>query len=556
MLDGYVYNRADWEEAENDAYLLLRLYRKYGFEEALKRVNGDFAIALFDEEKDILWLARDRFGLKPLYYTTKAAAGFAFASRPRALMALEGVSREINKQFAALFAAAHYRYFDNRPNESPYADIAQLPAAHYLRVHNGYIQKRRYWALSEQPDLKDADEQLAEHYRELLSDAVGLRLAAANHRPAFTLSGGMDSSSVLASAVRVSGEKQHAFSTVYADKTYDESDEIRSMLATKVEEWHPVSVDAPDVMRLVDQMVQVHDEPVATATWLSHYVLCQEVSSQGFGGLFGGLGGDELNAGEYEYFLYHFADLHHGEKNNRQFDHEVDKWVEYHDHPIFRKNMQVVHDGFSRLLDINKPGRCLPDPIRLERYAPALNDEFFNLVTFEPILDHPFTSYLKNRTYQDIYRETAPCCLRAEDRQATAFNLENFLPFFDHRLAEFMFRVPGRLKIREGVTKRLLRDAMQGVLPEETRSRIKKTGWNAPAHIWFTGEGGEHLRDLVSSQAFKERGVYNVKYVEHLIDEHDDIMKSGRLAENHMMFFWQLVNLESWLRYNQSEMVA
>ena len=133
-----------------------------------------------------------------------------------------------------------------------------------------------------------------------------------------------------------------------------------------------------------------------------------------------------------------------------------------------------------------------------------------------PAMDQPFRTYLKNRTYQDLFRETAPCCLRAEDRQTAAFGLEHFDPFLDHRLLELMFRVPGKMKIRDGVTKILLRRAMQGILPEETRTRIKKSGWNAPAHVWFSGSNAARLRDLVASRAFRERGIYDVEEVEHL----------------------------------------
>jgi asparagine synthase (glutamine-hydrolysing) len=163
-------------------------------------------------------------------------------------------------------------------------------------------------------------------------------------------------------------------------------------------------------------------------------------------------------------------------------------------------------------------------------------------------MDHPFQSWLLNRTYQDIYRETAPCCLRAEDRHTTSQGLQRFDPFFDYRLMEFMFAVPGSCKIRDGVTKRLLREAMTGILPDETRLRIKKTGWNAPAHRWFSrGQNLDDLRDLVASRAFRERGLYNVPEVMRLIDEHIDIVENNRVVDNHMMFLWQLVNVEIWL---------
>jgi asparagine synthase (glutamine-hydrolysing) len=171
-------------------------------------------------------------------------------------------------------------------------------------------------------------------------------------------------------------------------------------------------------------------------------------------------------------------------------------------------------------------------------------------------MDHPFTSALKNRTYQDLFRETAPCCLRAEDRQCTAFGIDHADPFLDYRLVEFMFRVPGTMKIRDGVTKRLLREAMRGVLPEETRTRIAKTGWNAPAHRWFTGRGLEQLRDMVASRRFRERGVYRPQEVDRIVDEHVAIVSSGEPRENHMMFLWQLVNLETWLSMQPQKVVA
>lgn len=545
VIDGGIYNRDEFPASRNDAELFARLYLECGFESALQRINGDFAVALFDQRADELWLARDRFGCKPLYYTNYLDA-VAFASRPRALFTLPGVGVQPDRQFVGLFAASHYRYFDNQQERSPYTEIAQLPAAHLLHWQGGRTVTRAYWSLSDSPELTGSETELAEQYRELLTDAVAVRMKSAK-RPAFTLSGGMDSSSVLASAVHRTTQKQHAFSSVYADKTFDESEEIQAMLDTTVDRWHPLSVGNPDVFELVQRMIAVHDEPVATATWLSHFLLCEEVALSGFNALFGGLGGDELNAGEYEHFFYHFADLRLAGAE-QELAREVRMWVHYHDHPIFRKNFAVVEDAFARLVDLTQPGMCLPDRSRMTRYAATLNQDYFDLAEFVPVMEHPFRSYLKNRTYQDLTRETIPCCLRAEDRQTTAFGLDNYLPFFDHRLVEFMFRVPGNLKYRDGVTKYLLRLAMRGILPEETRTRVKKTGWNAPAHLWFSGRGRDQLLDLINSQSFRERGIYSVPEVLRLLDEHERIVVEHQPRDNHMMFFWQMVNLELWLQ--------
>ena len=149
--------------------------------------------------------------------------------------------------------------------------------------------------------------------------------------------GGLDSPSVTAAAVATSGAKQRAFSTVYRDKTYDESEDIRTFLKDKVSQWHAVPIDNFDLLGTVERMVSHHQEPVATATWLSHFLLCEEVSRTGFRTLFGGLGGDELNAGEYEYFFYYFADLKRAGQD-RVLAHEVDCWARHHDHPIHRKD--------------------------------------------------------------------------------------------------------------------------------------------------------------------------------------------------------------------------
>jgi asparagine synthase (glutamine-hydrolysing) len=546
VVDGAVY---DAPAGVSGARHVAELFIEHGFGAALARLNGDFAIALHDRRDGTLWLARDRFGVRPLYYL-RSAEQFAFASRPRPLLRLPGVSKRLDRRYAGLFAASHYRTFDNDPDSSPYVDIAQLPAAHLLRVGDGRLHKERWWGLEDRGDLELPAEELAEHYRELLLDAVRIRVARAG-RPAFTLSGGMDSSSVIASAVHHTGAKQHAFSTLYSGSEYDESEEIRSMLDAAVEEWHQVPVDQPNVLELVGQMVDAHDEPVATATWLSHHVLCGEASARGFDTLFGGLGGDELNAGEYEYFLFRFADMRAAGQEDR-LPAEVEAWVRHHDHPIHGKSWQAMEQGFARLVDFQRPGRILPDRARMERYRAALEPAVFDFADWEPVMDGLFASYLKNRTYQDVYRETAPCCLRAEDRQTAAHGMRNCDPFFDHRLVELMFSVPGELKISGGVTKRLLRMAMKDILPEETRTRIKKTGWNAPADAWFAGDGRALLHDLVGSSDFHAAGIYDVREVRRLIDEHDEIVRFGEPRENHMMFLWQLVNLELWLRWLDS----
>ncbi len=545
-LDGRFFNREELPPAESDAARLIALYQQHGLDKALARINGDFAFVLHDPARRLLHAGRDRLGLKPLYWA-RTASGIAIASRPRALLALPGVEHAPDRAFVARYAACHYRVFDNPVERSAYAGIAQVPAATVITLDaGGSARSNRWWNLQDLPDQTAPEEQLAEQYRELLIDAVRRRFAGTT-MPAFTLSGGLDSSSVLSCAAMAAGTPQIAYSSVYADPTYDESADIAPMLEGRVSEWRPIPIGNDiDVAGWVSRMVAANDEPVATATWLSHFALCEQVAREGRGALFGGLGGDELNAGEYEYFFFHFADLQ-AAGAHADLDHEIDCWARHHDHPIWRKNHGTAMEGIARLIDPAQPGRIRTDLIRLHRYWPTLSPDWYRLEGYEPVLDHPFRSALKNRTYQDLFRETAPCCLRAEDRHTTHFGLERLDPFFDYRLLEFMFRIPGRYKIRDGITKRLLRSAMRGILPEETRLRIKKTGWNAPAHVWFTGRGLTLVQDLVSSRTFRERGVYEVSAVQKLIADHIAALADPSPRENHMMFLWQLVNLEVWM---------
>lgn len=544
IIDGSIYNSNELDQG-GDAEIIIKLYKRYGFPELLTKLNGDFSIALKDTKSGELWLARDRFGVKPLYFT-RLRDEFAFASRCKALLEIAVVPNDVDPHYVALVAASHYRHFDNQPEKSPYKGIEQLPAANWLCCSNGEFRTGVYWKLLDHPEWEESEEELAEQYRALLLDATSIRMNRSS-KVGFTLSGGMDSSSVLGAAVSTTGEKQKAFSSIYADKTFDESEDIATILEFGVSKWNQVDVSEPDVFDLISKMVEVNDEPVATATWLSHYVVCKHASNEGITHLFGGLGGDELNAGEYEHFFPFFADLKITDQKQR-LEKEVSKWSEYHSHPLYPKNFSVMEETINRICDLNQPGKIRPDRQRLERYHGLLNQDFFDLSTFEPVMDHPFQSYLKNRCYQDIFRETSPCCLRAQDRQGMALGIQHVMPFFDHRIIEFMFRVPAKYKYSNGVTKNLLRKATAGLIPESTRSRIKKTGWNAPAHLWFSGAGAEKLRDIISSKEFKELGIYNPKAVQALLNDHLKIIDENQTKENHMMILWQIVNLVTWLK--------
>ena len=542
---GTVWDGAFWsKQAEHSGVLIADQYANKGFPECLKNFQGDFALSLYDEFSSTLFLARDRLGVRPLYYVA-TSSWIAFSSQPLALTELPGVGRDPDPIFLGLYAGCHYRTFDNDPHASPYKNIRQVPAGHWVRWCGGTLEVERYWGLSDEANLQGSEEALSKEYRNKILSAVQIRLKESN-KPGFLLSGGMDSSSVLSSAVSITGRKQKAYSATYSDAAYDETGEIRTILDSKVSHWTNVRVGEQSVLEKIRQMVRIHEEPVATATWLSHFEVCRQASQNGIDAFFTGLGGDELNAGEYEHFIFFFSDLHRLGKRSI-LRKEIASWQRHHDHPIYRKNQAIAMDLIRRRTDFARQGSVRPDERLYLRYKRCVNQEIFDLSLFMPVLDRIFSDSLKNRSYQDIFRETAPCCLRAQDRNGWAFGLPHHNPFYDVDLVEFMFRIPGTLKIRNGVTKHLLRKAMKGILPESTRTRVRKTGWNAPAHLWFSGKNGTILKDMVRSRPIRNTGIYCVAEVDRIIDEHHKIVASGRPRENHMMFLWQLANLNFWL---------
>ena len=547
--DGAIFNLSQLRKLVdlpngNEGEVLAELIGITGLPKALTQVNGDFALAWLETDSGKIWLARDPFGMRPLYYISNSSF-IASSSQLRGLLAIKNISKAIDKSFLARFGAMHYRYIDNDPDKSPYADILQVPPATLISIDmRGQIQKFQYWSLEDKSNFNASANELAEEYKALLKESVNLRLFRFP-KSTFTLSGGMDSSSVLALAATINGP-QIAYSTLYEDRTYDERDDIKDMIQGNVSDWRHVQLSNNiDIISEIDQLIEIHDEPVATSTWLSHMHLCKQAATGEFNALFGGLGGDELNAGEYEYFPFHFADLIY-ENRHDEYMKEVALWAKYHDHSIFKKSPEIAKNLIGAFANLKNPGECIPDLSRLNKYYYVLSPEFLEHKGFSPKMDIIFDSYLKNRSWHDISRETLPCCIRAEDRHGATFGLTPILPFLDKRLVEFMYRVPGSMKIKNGITKHLLRLAMKDVLPGKTRQRIKKTGWNAPAHRWFTGKGAEAIQDLVNSNSFDDLKLFNRKEVMNIIKGHEMIVNSGAAKENHMMFLWQLTNLIRW----------
>ena len=551
VLDGLIYNPEDFRakyKGHTDSELILMSIEKIGLQATLRKINGDFALALIDRHSGSLTLARDRFGIRPLYYSSKGP-NLGFSSSIRSLLNLSFVSRDINPAFLKTAAALNYRFLDTHPNRTPFLDVVQVAPGSIVEFKKGSINNYAFFEW--QSDEKRHGLIVTEtDYIDLFEDSVARRLKKSSD-PIFTLSGGLDSSAVIAMAHKITGIPQPAISSIHEDKSFDEKLEIMDIVNSGIVEWEAVSIDNPNIFDLLEKVTPHHEYPIPTATWLNHFILTKKAKQLGYRSLFTGLGGDELNAGEYDYFFYFFADLKY-QKKDALLRQEIEAWIRNHNHPIFQKSENLAMSQISKLTSQSAIGNCNPDIGLLYKYQKILHSDLTDLTDVIPTYHATSDSYLLSHSRNELLQTTMPCCLRASNLNSAAMGISDFHPFLDYRLFELMDGVPSEQKIQNGITKAFARRAYKGLLPEATRTRIAKKGWNAPAHQWFADQGRKKLLDLISSRQFIERGIYNQKELHKVVNQHFKILESEKNIENHMMVIWQIVSLEIWLRSIES----
>ena len=546
-LDGVIYNTDELRDLERVApgrrlsagQLIGLAYQEWGAN-CVTKLNGDFAFALYDRRQDLLFCARDRAGVRPFYFA-RLDDSLIFGSEIKIVLAHPELRRDPDWESIYNYAGSHYRYFDSRPGSTCFRAVQQLPQATCLLATAEGVKTWRYWSLNTEAEWEGSEPKAAARLLELLDDSVRLRVES-GHQCGFTLSSGLDSTSVLSLAARYLERPADVYSTNYTVQTpYDETPQIQPAAKEMGINWRVVGVGGGGLETTLSAMLRRHDEPVSDATWLSHYHLSRAAAHFGVKVLFGGLGGDELIAGQYEHFLYFFADLQQAGLGDR-LNHEIDCWTRLHPTAASSNSRDIVNDVFSRLVEWNPPGTIKLDMQRYSAYQSALLPDFVEQFGARPQMENPFSSYLKNRCYQDLFFETTPGCLRADDRNVASFGMRSCYPFLDHRIIELCFALPSVLNYKDGVTKQVLRKAMKGIIPETIRNRTAKVSWNAPSTEWFRTEWANFVNDLIGSASFRQRGIYDHNRVQSIFEEH-----RGGFAD-HAGFLWQMINVEMWLR--------
>src|SRR6266404_4621005 len=550
ILNGEIYNyrelRADLEarghafRSASDTEILPHLYEEYG-REMVSHLNGMFAFALWDERRRRLFIARDRFGEKPLYWGVFDNT-LLFASEPKVLLAHPTVKPALNLQ-----ALRQYLSFDYVPAPlSIYAGIQKLPAAHTLTLEDGQISIAPYWRLSyktSQPAPNE--EEAAEHLQKLLADAVRMRLVS-DVPLGVLLSGGVDSSTVAALAVRASSEPVKTFSISFAESSFDESAYARGVAKFLGTDHHEERLSANLAANLVGEIGAWMDEPFSDPSLVPTYLLSRFTRKHVTVAL-GGDGGDELFAGYPMYAGHRWAEIYNKVPAPLRTG-MIEPLVRLL--PVKTKNLSLDYKAM-RFVTGTKYEMVARHHIWFGSFTPGEQQQ---LLTVEAL----------QQTENDIYREArqmveqcdnddtvtrmqsldtrlylAEDILTKVDRASMAVSLEVRAPFLDPRVAEYAASLPGNYKLRGHKTKYILKKAVHELLPPFVTRRGKK-GFGVPVAEWLKFKLRPLARDLLSPERVRRAGVFNPEYVCRLQDEHE------RGVANHRKLLWTLLMFELW----------
>jgi asparagine synthase (glutamine-hydrolysing) len=499
-----------------------------------------FAYALWDEESRTLLCARDRFGIKPLYYTVVDGVLY-FASEVKALLPfvpaietdLDGFKDYLTFQFCL-------------DGKTLFKGIHELPPAHYLRVRNGTVETGRYWEVYFEPDFEHTPSYFEKRARELLFESIDLHLRADVPIGAY-LSGGLDSSVVASLASLEHGPSLLGFSGRFGDAGYDESEYARLLANERGFELHETEVDQKDFVARMEEVIYHLDFPVAGPGSFPQYIV-SELAARHRKVVLGGQGGDEIFGGYVRYLIAYFEQCIKGAIDGTM--HSGNFVVTYESIipqlGTLREYKPLLgefwRDGLFDELDARY--------FRLVNRAPTLGDEInWDLLgsyspfdTFRSIFHGDNVqkeAYFDSMTHFD-FKTLLPALLQVEDRVSMAHGLESRVPLLDHPLVELAATMPADVKFKDGHLKHVLKTAFASFLPREIRERRDKMGFPVPLQEWLSEPGSvrDYVTDILSSQAARERELVDNRKV---LAQLDTEPRFGRKL-------WGLLSLELWQR--------
>jgi asparagine synthase (glutamine-hydrolysing) len=532
----------------SDTETIVHLYEELG-PRCVERLRGMFGFAIWDERKQQLLLARDRLGIKPLYYA-ETRGGIAFASELKPILQLPEISRSVNWE-----AAGHLFTFLATPSAQSIVDgVAKLEPARIGIAARGHgLAVKRYWDVSFQPDENATEDELVERLREQLADAVTAHQVSDVPVGAF-LSGGIDSSAVVAMMAKPAAGRLKTFSIGFSESSYDELRYARQVAAAYGTDHYDL-VLRPDVVQIVEDLTWYLDEPFGDTSAIPTYMV-SKLAAEHVKVVLSGDGGDELFAGYDKYVV-------EGRERRRDRLPKAIRAAAGAVGGMMPEGMRgrrflrhLALDGSRRYVDASTMFR--PDELR----------KLFQHGAFEQISRHDMwaeslallsrdgadpsgrsadsgrnsakADWLSAVQYRDLHTYLPLDILTKVDRMTMAHSLEARPPLLDHRLVEFAATIPARFRLRDGTTKYLFKRAMRGMLPDDIIDRPKH-GFAVPLAHWFRSDLAGFARDLLVSDTCRQRGFFDTRYIDRLLR----LNEQGRDLD---LQLWTILSFELWCR--------
>jgi asparagine synthase (glutamine-hydrolysing) len=525
--------------SDGDTETILHLYEEEGVG-CLRHLRGMFAFALWDGPRRTLLLARDRLGKKPLFYY-QGPEGLVFASEPKAILRDPRVPAEPDVE-----AIHHFLTYGYVPSpRSAFRGIRKLPPAHYALVRDGRVAVERYWSLAYTPKRTEPEPVLAEELVSLLQEAVRLRLISDVPLGAL-LSGGMDSSTVVALMRRATTGRVRTFSIGFDQPAYDELAYARRV-ATTFETEHQELVVKPDAVSLLPRLAWHYDEPFGDSSALPTFLVC-EMAREFVTVVLNGDGGDETFFGYDRYRAVVLADWYDripaslrraAESAARALPAGTPKSRVYRLRRLAEAIGLPPERRYARWLTV------FDDERKRTLYTPEFGARVAGIDALDVLADAYRTStgptFLEATAHADVQHYLPDDLLVKMDIASMAHSLEARSPFLDHHVVEFAAALPSRLKLRGLTQKYLLKRAMRDVLPPAILRR-PKMGFGVPIDHWFRHELREMAHDLLLDARGRQRGYFRAEEVTRYLDEH------ARGEAHHHARLWALLMLELWHR--------
>ena len=542
VFNGEIYNfkelRRDLEAAghlfytSTDTEVIVHAYEQWGAV-AISRLRGMFGLAIWDTRARTLVVARDRIGIKPMHYANLNGR-FYFGSELKSLLQAPDLPRDLDMD-----AVDHYLSFLYTPRDgSIFESIRKLPPGHLLTWKSDRMTIEPYWQLPVNEAYRGSEADAVHQLRGVLTDAVRSHLASDVPLGAF-LSGGIDSSLVVALMAETSSARVQTFSIGFNEPAFDELEHARRVARHFGTDHHELVVQ-PDAIGILDQLVSHFDEPFADSSAIPTWYV-SEMARRHVTVVLSGDGGDELFGG-YDRYLPHPRVATFDRYSPRALRRVAAVAAAQLPHGVRGKNFlrHVGHDDRGRYLDAirffgtdEKPALLTMDARRRMREPDA---EHRLARHFERYSHLPWPSQMMRFDTDTYLPEDV---LTKVDRMSMAHSIESRVPLLDNEVVAFASTLPASLKIRAGRRKHILKEVAATLLPREVLDR-RKQGFGVPLDLWFRGNLRELFSDTLLSSASLQRGYFQPAFVRRIVHEH----VSGK--RDHSLRLWQLVVFERW----------